>query len=139
VVFLDASAIVYLLEGDGKTRATVQQVLKTLRPSERALSVAVSALSRLECRAGPLRTGDESVLTRYDAFFEDPGLTVIVLDTMVVDRATELRAHYGLRTPDALQAASALAADEQPAFVTGDQDFRPVAELELHRVTVDSR
>lgn len=134
MVFLDASAIIYLMEGDTVARAAVHEALAELRVPGEPPPLAVSALSRLECRVRPLREGDDALLARYEAFFEDPGLVVIALDTTVLDRAAELRDHGRLRTPDALQAASLLVADEDGAFVTGDEDFAAVPGLRVHRV-----
>ena len=134
LVFLDASAIIYLLEGDTRTRQAVRQVLRELEQGDGPPALAVSSLSRLECRVRPLRESNTRVLDQLDAFFGDPGLSVIALDTAVLDKATELRAHHGLRTPDAIQAASLLAADPEGAFVTGDGDFAKVPGLRVHRI-----
>lgn len=135
VVFLDASAIIDLLEGDAAAQAAVREVLTMLHRPEDPPDLAVSALSRLECRVRPIRKGDDDGLAKFDAFFADPGLTVVPLANEVVDHATELRARHGLRTPDALQAASALALADEPEFVTGDGDFNRVSALRVHRVT----
>lgn len=137
-MFLDASAIIYLMEGDGATQAAVRRSLAALRQPGRTPPLAVSALSRLECRVRPLREDDRSLLERYEAFFADPGLAVIALDTDVLDRAAELRARYRLRTPDALQAASLLVADAQGHFVTGDHDFTAVPGLRVHTVSINA-
>ncbi|WP_018865179.1 PIN domain-containing protein [Thioalkalivibrio sp. ARh3] len=134
LAFLDASAIIYLLEGDTRTRESVRQVLRNLEQSDGPPALAVSALSRLECRVRPLRESNTRVLEQLDVFFGDPGLSVVALDTAVLDKATELRAHHGLRTPDAIQAASLLAADPEGAFVTGDGDFEKVPGLRVHRI-----
>lgn len=138
MVFLDASAIIYLMEGDADIQATTRHTLAALRHSGAESLLAVSALSRLECRVRPLREYDQRLLERYEAFFADPGLAVIALDVEVLDRAAELRALYRLRTPDALQAASLLKADPQGHFVTGDHDFTAVPELRVHTVTVQT-
>ena len=135
MVFLDASAIIYLLEGDATVQTGVRDTLSALRPAGgETPALAVSALSRLECRGRPLRDGDQALIDRYDAFFADPGLVVIALDEAVLDRAAELRARCRLRTPDALQAASLLVADADGAFVTGDADFMAVPDLQVHPV-----
>ena len=135
LVFLDASAVIYLLEGDPHTREATRQVLRELETGgSEPPALAVSALSRLECRVRPLREANAQALERLDAFFEDPGLSVIALDTAVLDRATELRARHGLRTPDAIQAASLLMVDSNGAFVTGDGDFTKIPGLNVHRV-----
>ena len=134
LVFLDASAIIYLLEGDGPTRQAVRGTLKGLQGEGNPPALPVSALSRLECRVRPMRDSNAAALEQMDRFLDDPGLMVIPLDTPVLDLATELRARHGLRTPDAIQAASLLATEAEGAFVTGDADFRKVPGLRVHRV-----
>ncbi len=135
MVFLDASAIIYLLEGDAPTQAAARETLGRLRTvAGEDPPVVVSALSRLECRVRPLRDGDAALLATYDDFFSEPGLLVVPLANEVIDRATELRAEYGLRTPDALQAACALALDDSIRFVTGDKDFINIPHLTVYRI-----
>jgi len=133
-VLLDASAIIYLLEGDTAAQGVVQRTLSTLPTAEQKPQLAVSALSRLECRVRPLREGERNLLDRYAAFFDDPGLVVIPLDTEVLERAAGLRASYRLRTPDAIQAASLLASEPNGHFVTGDSDFHRVPGLDVRQV-----
>lgn len=135
LAFLDASAVIYLLEGDAPARDAVRQVLRELeRGAGEPPVLAVSALSRLECRVRPLRESNRQALDRLDAFFGDPGLLVIALDNAVVDKATALRAQFGLRTPDAIQAACLLELDPDGVFVTGDAAFDKVPDLRVYRV-----
>ena len=135
LAFLDASAVIYLLEGDAPTRQAVRQVLLNLEEEVgRTPVLAISALSRLECRVRPLREANAPALKRLDGFFDDPGLAFIPVETAVLDKATELRAHHGLRTPDAIQAASLLTADPEGVFVTGDGDFEKVPGLRVERI-----
>ena len=135
LAFLDASAVIYLLEGDAPTRQAVRQVLRTLeREAGEAPMLIVSALSRVECRVRPLREANAPALERLDAFFDDPGLSFIAVDEAVLDKATELRAHHGLRTPDAIQAASLLTVDPEGVFVTGDGDFKRIQDLRVERI-----
>src|SRR5207249_11609621 len=60
----------------------------------------ISDLTRLECRVGPLRSGDAVLLGSYDRFFAAHGVDVAGLTAAVCDRAAELRARYGFKTPD---------------------------------------
>ena len=58
------------------------------RPSTQARRIAtrpVSRLSYLECRAPPLRDGDEDLARRYDALFAAPDLHTIELDANVIE------------------------------------------------------
>ncbi len=135
LAFLDASAVIYLLEGDVPTRESVRRVLRDLeREAGEAPVLVVSALSRLECRVRPLREANAPALERLDAFFHDPGLSVVAVETVVLDKATQLRAHHGLRTPDAIQAASLLTVDPEGVFVTGDSDFKKIPYLRVEQI-----
>ena len=64
-------------------------------------------------------------LLLYSDHFE-----VTSIDGTIAERAADLRAHYGLRTPDALQIAAALISGCQ-AFLTNDTRLGRVLELRI--------
>lgn len=131
IAFLDASALIYLLEGEPRlARAARQTIRRALEQGSRS-GVAMSRLSWLECRVGPLRREDSPTLQRYDAFFAHEDVIWIELTRDVVEIATIVRAEYGLRTPDALQAASCFQLGAEGLLVTGDRDFRAVPGLRV--------
>lgn len=70
--------------------------------------LAVSDLSRLECRVGPLKRGDARLLAKYDGFFALPGVHRLPLTTAVYDLATGIRAAHNFKTADALHLAAAV-------------------------------
>lgn len=135
IAFLDASALIYLVDGDSAWRAAVQQVLQELAAEDSSLCIAASRLSLLECRVGPLRRGDQESLDRFDALFAQPDLLWVELTAVVVEQATRLRAQHGLRTPDALQAACCLQLGPEAVMVTGDADFRRIPSLQLRLIS----
>ncbi|MDZ7790997.1 MAG: PIN domain-containing protein [Xanthomonadales bacterium] len=134
MVFLDASAIIYLLEGEPTVRQAARETLMRQAEPRAEGAIAVSALSLLECRVHPARNADLDRLAAFDAFFGDPGLTIVDLTRDVIDCATQLRAQNGIRTPDALQAASCFELAPDTPFVTGDRDFRRVPALNVHLI-----
>ncbi|MCP9915858.1 type II toxin-antitoxin system VapC family toxin [Cyanobium sp. ATX 6F1] len=68
----------------------------------------------------------------FDAFFARPDLHWVELTRSVVEAATELRLSYGLRTPDALQAACCqLLGRNQAWMLTGDAAFQRLEGLEV--------
>ena len=131
ILFLDANILTYRFEGEASVVARVERTLSRLRQAERDVRIAVSDLSRLECRVRPLREGRHDRLLIYDRFFATPELTVIPLSRAVVDIATAVRARSGLRTPDALQAACCLSLGQPARFVTSDAAFRREAALDV--------
>lgn len=77
----------------------------------------------------PLKAGDTETLATHDSFFARVDLICVEMDADVVDLATVIRARYGLKTPDAFQAACCLQLGTPHAFITGDIGFRRVAGL----------
>ena len=80
-------------------------------------SLVTSRLTRLECRSKPMRAGDLATLAQFDVFFAGVELVLAELSPAVVERATELRARYNLRTPDALHYATAVESGADPLGV----------------------
>ena len=66
----------------------------------------VSPLVRMECRIRALAQSDARRLTEVEAILST--MTRLDLTDAVFDRAAELRAQTGLKTPDALHVATAL-------------------------------
>jgi predicted nucleic acid-binding protein len=131
IAFFDASALIYLLEGEEPWAACLRRQLRDLAVAHPDLGAALSRLSWLECRIGPLRSGDSACLQRFDAFFARPDLLWVELSRQVVELATELRARHGLRTPDALQAASCLQLRGDVILLSGDPAFTRVPGLQV--------
>jgi uncharacterized protein len=124
-VYLDACCFIYLVEGEPVWRLAVDARLRGLA---RGAAIVTSQLSRLECRTKPIRDGDHSLLARYDALFAADRVVLRDLTAAVVDGATQMRARYGFRSPDALHLASAVEC-RAVAFWTGDASLARCAEV----------
>jgi predicted nucleic acid-binding protein len=131
--YLDASAIIYLVEGAAVAQGLVAQRIVAAE-GDPAGRVLTSQLARLECRVKPLRAGDAALLATYDAFFTRARLQVVDVSATAIDRATELRARYGFKTPDAIHLACAIVAGAD-VFVTGDANLARCTELPVEIVS----
>jgi predicted nucleic acid-binding protein len=129
ILFFDANALIYFIEGAEPFATRTRSALATLITQHRTLGAAVSRLSWLECRVQPLRDNELEVLSAFDTFFSRPDLKWVELTQQVVELATAIRVKHGLRTPDALQAASCLQLGAQHVFLTGDKAFKKVSGL----------
>lgn len=90
--------------------------------------MVTSRLTRLECRSKPLRAGDALTLAQFDVFFAGVELVLMEVTAAVVERATELRARYNLKTPDALHYATAIETGAA-VFLTGDRGLTRCSEV----------
>ena len=134
IAYFDASALIYLVEGKPPFAERRRAELSRWAKKHPDAGAAVSRLSWLECRVRPAREGDQATLAAFDAFFSRADLVWVELTREVVELATAIRVRHGLRTPDALQAASCLQLGAGHAFLTGDAAFERVAGLNVRRL-----
>jgi len=136
IAFFDASALIYLIEAREPFAFQVREQMDALERQYPGIGTALSRLSWLECRAGPMKSDDVATLHRFDAFFARPDLIWVELDRHVVELAAHLRARYNLRTPDALQAASCLQLGSEHVLLTGDAAFTRIPGLHVALLAV---
>ncbi len=118
MIYLDANIVIRLVEGDAATRAPLEA---RLAGSLGVVgSLVTSRLSRLECRSKPLSTGQLATLAQFDAFLSGVEIVMTDVSAAVIELATELRAKYNLKTPDALHYATAVDVGAT-VFLTGDR------------------
>lgn len=126
-VYLDACSIIYLVEAASPFHDAIVSRLRQHRadPTSRLIT---SRLSCLECRVRPVRDSDQQLLVAYDRFFGADRLLIVEITAEVVASATNLRARYGFKTPDAIHLASAI--EEKADFLlTGDSSLARCTEI----------
>jgi predicted nucleic acid-binding protein len=110
------------------------ELLPVIRPlfvaaDSGSLRLVTSAITLLEVLVVPYRAGDLALASRYETLLtRSRGLTLVELERQVLRAAAHLRARSGIRTPDALQIAAALA-HRCSAFITNDQRLPRVSDL----------
>ena len=135
IAFFDASALIYIIEGEEPFATRIRKELAAAAKRHPELGAAVSRLSWLECRVGPMKSNNNVTLAAFDAFFARSDLAWVELTKDVVELASAIRVQTGLKTPDALQAASCLQLGVEHLFLTGDGTFRRVAGLNVSVLT----
>jgi predicted nucleic acid-binding protein len=127
-VALDTSIFIYQLEANARYLALTDSVFAWVERSRH--EAVTSTITMTELLVPSYRDKDEH---RVDAFYgllsTYPNLQWIAPDLEAADLAAKLRAAYRLRTPDALQAATALRA-QATGFITNDPVFARIGELE---------
>ncbi len=118
--------MIRLVEGDAATRAPL--LARLAASLGVAGSLVSSRLTRLECRSKPLRAGDLATLAQFNVFFAGIELILADISPAVIERATDLRAKYNLKTPDALHYATAVEVGAT-VFLTGDRGFERCTEV----------
>ena len=116
--YLDSVIVIYYLDAaDQFHQLAASRLAALLAASD---EIAVSDLTRLECRVQPLQQADQQRLAIFDQFFTLPDVRLVPLSSAVYDRTTLIRAQYAFRTTDALHLAAAIEAG-CGGFLTHDQ------------------
>ncbi|MBL0028110.1 MAG: PIN domain-containing protein [Rhodanobacteraceae bacterium] len=126
LLLVDSAPIIYTLEGHGKFAARFAPLFA--RHANGEIQLAVTTVTIAEVLTGPLKAGEEALARRYRAVME--AWHVVELGVDIAESAARLRGSYGLKLPDAIQLASALAINAD-ALVTHDRDFANVSGLRV--------
>jgi predicted nucleic acid-binding protein len=117
-VALDTSIFIYFIEQHPLYLPALRPVFTAI--AEGHLAAVTSSLSLLEVLVGPLRRGQSRLADEYEDILTRSGwLRLVPLDLRLFRVAAHLRAGTRMKTPDAIQLASALVAD-CTAFLTND-------------------
>ncbi len=128
-VALDTVVFIYAFERHPQYGARAQAVFRTLEVG-RCQGIA-SVLALGEILTGVKKAAHADLLLRYrDVLTRFPNLTLLDADVAVMETMADLRARYGIPTPDAIHLATALVSGAR-AFVTNDLRLRQVKELEI--------
>jgi len=100
-VYLDACVVIYLIENAAPFSELTRQFLS--RNGDAIL--CVSPLVRMEVIVKPLRESASALVSDYEDFLAAQHW--LAIDDSIFDRALQLRACHGLKTPDALHLATA--------------------------------
>jgi predicted nucleic acid-binding protein len=133
-LFFDANIIIYRVEAVEPFNQQVLDTVQELVKQYPSAGFAASRLSVMECLVKPIREQNSADIERYRGFFASSGLQMVEITSLVLETATLLRARHGLRTPDAIQAASAMSIKGPVTFLTGDKQFGKVPGLNVRLV-----
>jgi predicted nucleic acid-binding protein len=101
LIYVDACLVIYLGERHPRWGEPVARAMAAASEAR----FGISPLVKCECLVGVLRRGDPVLERAYDELFDR--FAPLAMPEPVYLQAARLRAHFGLRTPDALHLACA--------------------------------
>ncbi len=117
VIYCDSVILMYFFDHVGPYNVRATNRLSALATA--GDQIAISDLVRLEYRILPLKTGDSTKLTLFDAFCARPDVQIVPITTAVFDRAALIRAAHNFKLGDAIHLAAAVEA-RCNSFLTND-------------------
>lgn len=128
-IAFDTSFLIPLLEETGEREETIARLFGLIE--KKSLSLITSTVTLLEVLVHPHRNKDLAMIRDYYGYLpRAPFLRLIPVTIEIADKAAELRAKYGFKTPDAIQLATAIEG-KATLFLTRDRGFHKQKEIEV--------
>ena len=134
VVGVDTSPFIYLIERNSKFLEKVRPFFQLVDQGE--IQVVTSTVTLLEVLVGPLRLGNSTLANEYRDILLNSSIGCIPTSIEITEEAAHLRSQHNLRTPDAIQLATAITQGAS-TFLTNDSQLASVSDLQvlvLHRL-----
>jgi len=124
---LDTNALIYYIE---EHPVLMQKVEFFINKIEDGKAIGITSyVTLLELLIKPMRDGRFDLVDKYRTILSS-NLEMVPLDEKVSIKAAELRAKYGLRTPDAIQLASVIY-KKGDVFITNDRGLKKITEIKV--------
>jgi predicted nucleic acid-binding protein len=128
-IAVDTVAWIHFIEDHPKYGRAVAPLFE--RADAGDVTLVTSALTLLEVLVVPFRAGNLDLAVRYETLLtRSRGVELADIGRDVLRSAANLRARHAIRTPDALQLATALAR-RCPVFVTNDRRIPAIPGLRV--------
>jgi predicted nucleic acid-binding protein len=125
----DTAPIIYFAEANPNYDSLVTKIFEQIENGD--IVGVTSVISLCEVLIYPLRNKDKKLLSRYrEIMTQSPHFFTASINASIAEAAAKLRADYNLRTPDALQIATALE-NGCDAFLCNDKGLKRVTELKI--------
>ena len=128
-IHVDSAPLIYFVERNPVYIERMKSIMQRVRPT--GLHLSFSVITVPEVLNKPIAQGDEKLQSLYRALLtQTRNVELHPLTLAIAEKAASLRAAHNLRTPDAIQIATAVETGCD-AFLTNDKDFKRVAALRV--------
>lgn len=128
-VGLDTGPLIYYIEEHPAFLAKTKPFFEVAQRNE--FRIVTSFITLIEVLVHPLREGRSELAEEYRSILlQSPALTTVPLDESIAEQAAELRARHNLRTPDAIQLATAIRSGAS-WFLTNDAQLANLSDISV--------
>ncbi len=129
VVFLDTSPLIYYIEGHSDYQKELTDVFQANDRNE--FRFITSTLTLLEVLVHPMRMKKQGLAGQYEKILtSSETIEIVELNARIAKRSAQIRAEHHLKTPDAIQMATALE-NNAGVFLTNDKDLTKIGGIEV--------
>lgn len=129
IVGLDTAPLIYFIEKHTTYHPLLRPFFVAVADGE--CTVVTSTITLVETLVHPIRTNHGELAQRYqEILLNAPHITTYGLSPDIAPKAAEIRANHNIRTPDAIQLATAVYAGAT-YFLTNDRALQKFPQLKV--------
>jgi predicted nucleic acid-binding protein len=129
-IMFDTAPVIYFIEEHKDFGKITDDIFKVIKNDSTYYSFS-SVITLTEVLTKPLREGRKDIVEKYRNFLlNSSNFTIYPVDSLIAEKAAELRAQYGLKTPDAIQIAIGIE-NNGTIFISNDKNLKIVKEIEV--------
>jgi predicted nucleic acid-binding protein len=129
IIALDTAPLIYFIEEHPTYLPILDPFFENIEKG--SIQVVTSIITLSEVLVKPLRDGDTQLAQQYrDILCNVEGLTTVEISIDIAEKMAQLRSQYSLRTPDAIQIATAIQSGAI-ALLTNDVRWPVLPNLQM--------
>lgn len=126
---IDTAPLIYFIEDSvpyGKIAGTI--ISNAIQYN---CSIITSVITLVEVLTQPIQMKRFDIAEKYcDVLTNSKNIIMYPVDSLIAQKAAELRAKYQIKTPDALQIATCIE-NNATLFITNDMQIKQIKEIEV--------
>ena len=129
-IMFDTAPIIYFIEEHKDFGKITDEIFKLIEDNFDYHAFS-SVITLTEVLTQPLKKSRRDIVEKYRQFLLNSSNFIIYsIDPIIAEKAAELRAKYGIKTPDAIQYAIGIE-NNATLFITNDKSLKKLKEIEV--------
>jgi predicted nucleic acid-binding protein len=129
IIGIDTSLFIYLFEENHEYLAQSSKIFRAIESGK--YKGIFSVIGMIEILTGPKKKQQAGIAAEYEYRLRNfPNLSIIGINERIVWLSSDLRAKYGITTPDAIHIATAIDSGAKK-FITNDKALKKIKEIKV--------
>ncbi len=127
MIFMDTAPFIYFFEDHPVYADPLEMLFRQVERGKQ--QIVTSLITYMEIITKPLKTGDTRLMEKYRAYFTfSKHLSLLPFTIQCAEETARIRCAYNLKTPDAIQVATALSYGAD-CIITNDDSWKKIKEI----------
>lgn len=130
VIFIDTAPFIYFFENNEFHADKLQELFRSFESGNKQM--VTSLITYTEIITKPVKDGNRKLMEKYRTYFTgSKNLSLLPFTVQCAEETARIRCTYNLKTPDAMQVASAISSGAD-CIITNDSSWKRITEIPVY-------